>query len=147
MADPDGCVYSDVLSVSGGHLSGFKVGRDPFDRVYGSSGITLTIIAGRTTSITTTLSASATAGVSAVVAKADLMTSLSLAVSQSATTTAGGSWTVPSSQTTGWLAFGTFSTYSYAWSEAVHTENCATVKHSGSGVSPVNGQHLGYTHS
>lgn len=88
-----------------------------------------------------------TAGVTALVAKADTTTSLSLAASQTTTTTAGGSWKVPSSQVTGWLAFGTFSTYSFDWNEAVHLENCTTVKHAGSGVTPVNGQHFGYTHS
>jgi hypothetical protein len=146
-AGTDACVYSDAVSVSGGHATGFKVGRDAFDKIFGSSGITLTITSGRATSVATSLTGSATAGVSAVVAKADLTTSLSLTVSQATTTTAGGSWTVPSTQSTGWLAFGTFSTYSYAWVEAVHTEDCATVKHSGNAVSPVAGQHFGYTHS
>jgi hypothetical protein len=146
-AEAEGCVYSDVVSVTGGHESGFKVGRDSLDKIYGTSGILLTIQSGRTTSISTSITGSATAGVSVVVAKADLTTSLSLAVTQSATTIAGGSWRVPASQSTGWLAFGTFSSYSYSWSEAVHLENCTTVKHSGSAVSPVTGQHFGYTHS
>lgn len=147
VAAPRACVYSDSVGIYNGHATGFKVGRDAFDKIYGTRGITLTITAGRSTGVATTLTGSATAGVSFVVAKADATTSLALAVSQSTTTTAGGTWTVPSSQASGWLAFGTFSTYSYTWKETVREENCTTVQHSGTGVSPVTGQHYGYTHS
>ncbi|WP_157749590.1 hypothetical protein [Jatrophihabitans sp. GAS493] len=146
-ATPRACIYSDSIQTSNFHAGGFKVGNDVFDKVIGSSGIALTITANRVTSESTTLSASATAGVSGIVASASVTAGKALMSSQSTTTQVGGSWTVPASQKTGWLAFGTFTTEAYNWSEVVHEENCTTIHHSGTAVSPIKGQTYGFTHS
>lgn len=74
--------------------------------VYGQSGVTLTITETAGTSITGTVGGSGTFTVGAIVAEAQAQVNASIAYTKTSSVTRGGSWTVPSTQSQGWLADG-----------------------------------------
>jgi uncharacterized membrane protein len=76
------------------------------DRIYGDAGVTLTIAKGTTHTFSGSLTGTTTAEAGVIFAKASLAVGLTVGYSRAATTTQGGSWTVPSNQNPGWLEMG-----------------------------------------
>lgn len=117
--------YSGVASTAIAHQT-----------VYGASGVTLSISETSGTTITGTVGGSGTVDVNAIVAGATAQVNASISLSKTSTVTRGGSWTVPSNQSTGWLADGAQAN-SMNWQYWRQNGNCtSTVVGSGSAKLP-----------
>jgi hypothetical protein len=100
---PDSCQQVYDYSYSSVVTSSIK---SPDKTVYGQSGVTLSITEQSGTTTTGTVTGTGSYTVSAVVFSAQGQVSTSIALSKTATVSRGGSWTVPASQSQGWLADG-----------------------------------------
>jgi hypothetical protein len=96
-------------------------------RIYGQSGVTLSISKGVSKTIGGSVTGTGTAEVKAIFAKASVSLAISVQYSRSTTTTFGGSWTVPKSQRTGWLEVGTRSGYTFKWKRYHYRSPCKMV--------------------
>lgn len=99
---------------------------DPSKQVYGQSGVTLSISAAAGTTFSGTVGGSVSGDISAIVASADASINASITYSKTTTVTLGGSWTVPSTQTVGWLALGSQG-YGMNWAYYEYNANCGVV--------------------
>ncbi|REH43691.1 hypothetical protein BCF44_109234 [Kutzneria buriramensis] len=130
---PNGCPPDNTYSVSNA-VGAFVP--DAAKKVYGQSGVTLSINAAAGTTWTGTVGGSASGDIDAIIASAQATVSSSISWSKTTTVTLGGSWTVPSSQKTGWLALGSQG-YSMHWQVAGYTGGCVyKVLRSGSAALP-----------
>lgn len=98
---------------------------DPGKRVYGASGVTLSISAAKGTSWTGTVSASGTVEVGLIVASAKETYGGSYSWGKTTTVTLGGTWKVPSTQKTGWLALGSQGSH-MNWITTQTQPNCSS---------------------
>lgn len=98
---------------------------DPGKRVYGATGVTLSITAAKGTSWTGTVSASGTAEIGLIVASAKETYGGSYSWGKTTTVTLGGTWKVPSSQKTGWLALGSQGSH-MNWITTQTQPNCSS---------------------
>jgi hypothetical protein len=96
-------------------------------RIYGQSGVTLSISKGVSKTIGGSVTGTGTAEVKAIFAKASVSLAISVQYSHTTTTTFGGSWTVPKSQRTGWLEVGTRSGYTFKWKRYHYKSPCTMV--------------------
>ncbi len=106
---------------------------------YGKGGSTLSesIAKGDSWSGTLTGTVGTEAGV--IFAKATVSVSASLQKSRTSTITRGGSWTIPSSRASGWVAMGAGG-YRFTWKYGHYSATCAYVlDRSGVGQYPLNG--------
>jgi hypothetical protein len=96
-------------------------------RVYGASGGTLTITAGKST--TTSVDTGITAKIDAELVWLKVSASVSHTVGKSSnvTTTSGYSWKVPDSQGTGWLEMGAHG-YNISWNKGYYRTPCIWVQ-------------------
>ena len=94
--------------------------------VYGQSGVTLSISESAGTVVTGTVGGSGTFSISAIVAGASASVNASIAYSKTASVTRGGSWSVPASQATGWLADGARSSH-MTWQRETISGSCAVI--------------------
>jgi hypothetical protein len=96
-------------------------------RIYGQSGVTLSISKGVSKTIGGSVTGTGTAEVKAIFAKASVSLAISVQYSRTTTTTFGGSWTVPKSQRVGWLEVGTRSGYTFKWKRYHYRSPCRVV--------------------
>jgi len=126
---PNSCPPDKGASVSGA-VSTFVA--DSGKKVYGATGVTLSITAAKGTSWTGTVSASGTFEESFIVASAKETYGGSYSWGKTTTVTLGGTWKVPSNQKTGWLALGSLGSH-MNWQLTQDQPNC-TVKVLGHGT-------------
>lgn len=121
-ATPDGCLpdpgyqYSNVV-----HNYIQMVPKN-----YGSGGTTVGISITAGASVTGTVGGSVSGDVSAIVAGAAASVNGSISYSMSASTTYSGSYTIPSSVSTGWIAAGANSD-SMTWKHGSYNPSCSWV--------------------
>jgi len=96
-------------------------------RIYGSSGVTLSITKGVSKTIGGSLTGTSSAEAGAIFAKASVSLAISVEYSRTTTTTFGGSWTVPDNQDTGWLEVGTKNGYTFKWQRYHYRAPCTKV--------------------
>jgi hypothetical protein len=96
---------------------------DDSKKVYGASGVTLSISVDAGHSWSGTVGGSVSSDIDFIVASAQASISTSITYTKTTTTHIGGSWTVPSNQSTGWLALGSRG-YSMHWQYAGYTASC-----------------------
>ena len=96
-------------------------------RVYGQSGVTLSISKGVSKTIGGSLTGTSAAEAGAIFAKASVSLAISVQYSRTTTTTFGGSWTVPKNQSTGWLEVGTKGGYTFKWKRYHYRTPCTKV--------------------
>jgi len=117
---PDGCPTTTEYSVYNS-LSSFV--RDASKTVYGQPGVTLSISAASGTTFSGTVGGSGSFSIDAIVADAKIGVDSSITKSKTTTVTLGGSWTVPSNQSLGWLALGSQG-YKMNWSMGHYSGTC-----------------------
>ena len=98
---------------------------DPAKTVYGASGVTLSLSSASGTTWSGTVSNATQGDISLIVIEAKDTVSASVSYSKTTTVALGGSWTVPSSQKSGWLALGSEG-YHMNWSVSQENGNCTT---------------------
>jgi hypothetical protein len=96
---------------------------DPDKQVYGQSGVTLSISASSGTTFSGTVGGSVSGDIDAIIASASATINTSITYSKTTTVTLGGSWTVPASQSVGWLALGSQG-YGMNWAYYEYTAPC-----------------------
>lgn len=117
-------------------------------RVYGQSGVTLTIQKG--TSYTVGGSVTGTTGVDAGILFAKASASLAISVTASRTTSTifTGSWKVPATQAWGWLEVGTKQAYKFSWKKYHMVGECTVhVDAHGTAKAPTRSAALAFRHS
>ncbi|MFJ6216716.1 hypothetical protein ACIQGZ_25810 [Streptomyces sp. NPDC092296] len=119
---------------------------DPGKIVYGDSGTTLTVSAAAGSVLTGTVSGSGEIDESLIVVAAKQTISASIAYSKTTTVTLSGSWKVPSSQSSGWLAIGSQG-YSMNWKTTRTNGNCSGESTLGSGTAKLPAQTPYVAHS
>jgi hypothetical protein len=139
---PNSCPPDNTYSVSG--ATGTFV-PDTSKRVYGQSGVTLSLTASRGTEWSGTVGGSVSGDVGIIVAKAQATIETSITYSKTTTVDLGGSWTVPSNQSSGWLALGSQG-FSMHWQYAGYTASCQyRVIRSGTAVLPAFSPYIGHS--
>ncbi|SHM84962.1 hypothetical protein [Actinacidiphila paucisporea] len=98
---------------------------DPGKKVYGATGVTLSITAAKGTSWTGTVTASGTVEVGLIVASAKETYGGSYSWGKTTTVTLGGTWKVPSNKTSGWLALGSMGSH-MNWITTQTQPNCSS---------------------
>ena len=117
-------------------------------RVYGDSGITLSISKGVSKTIGGSVTGTASAEAGVIFAKASASLAISVQGSRTTTTTFSGTWTVPKSQKTGWLEVGTYDGYTFKWSRYHYASPCRKVVDAkGTGKGPTRSASLAFKHS
>jgi hypothetical protein len=119
-AHPQGCVNDEATVVSD-PVSTFVA--DSGKKVYGASGTTLSISAASGTTWSGSVSGSGKISESAIIFSADESFSASISYSKTTTVSLGGSWTVPKTESSGWLTLGSMG-YSMKWNTGETTGNC-----------------------
>jgi hypothetical protein len=118
---------------------------DSAKKVYGASGVTLTVSAASGTTWTGTVTSATQGDISAIVVEAKETISGSVSYSKTTTVTLSGSWKVPSSQSSGWLALGSKG-YRMNWQEGYDTGSCTWVKvKSGTASLPAQSPYIGHS--
>jgi hypothetical protein len=120
-AQPNSCPPDNQYSVSNA-LGTFVPDNDK--KVYGATGVTLSLSVAAGTSWTGSVGGSVSGDISLIVAAAQMSVNGSISYSKSTTVNLGGSWTVPANQQSGWLALGSQG-YSMHWQLAGYTATCA----------------------
>jgi hypothetical protein len=96
-------------------------------RIYGQSGVTLSISKGVSKTIGGSVTGTGSAEAGVIFAKASVSLAISVQYSRTTTTTFGASWTVPKSQPTGWLEVGTNNGYTFRWKRYHYRSPCTVV--------------------
>jgi hypothetical protein len=96
-------------------------------RVYGQSGVTLSISKGVSKTIGGSLTGTSSAEAGVIFAKASVSLAISVQYARTTTTTFGGSWTVPKKQSVGWLEVGTRGGYTFKWQRYHYRTPCTKV--------------------
>lgn len=118
---PNACPPDNTYSVSG--AAGAFV-PDNSKKVYGASGVNLQISVDSGHSWSGTIGGSVGGDVNFIVAEADTSVNASITYTKTTTAHMGGSWTVPSNQSSGWLALGSKG-FTMHWQYAGYTGGCA----------------------
>lgn len=117
-------------------------------RVYGQSGVTLGISKGVSKTIGGSVTGTGSAEAGAIFAKASVSLAISVQYTRTTTTTFSGSWTVPKSQSTGWLEVGTNEGYTFNWKRYHYKSPCTqVVDASGTAKGPKTTAALMFKHS
>ena len=118
-------------------FSNIKTGTIADEIVFGQGGVTLSISESSGTTVTGTVGGSGTFSLSAIIAGAQTQVNASIAYSKTTTVTRGGTWTVPTSVSQGWLADGA-QTRHFSWKQFRQNGNCtSTVTGTGTANMPV----------
>lgn len=96
-------------------------------RIYGQSGVTLSITKGVSKTIGGSVTGTASAEAGVIFAKASVSLAISVQYSRTTTTTFGASWTVPKKQKVGWLEVGTRGGYTFRWKRYHYVSPCRVV--------------------
>ena len=120
------------------------------NKVSGASGVRLTLTAtsgdGYTTGYSTTTGSSTGVNAKVLSYEANRSSASQLSYSQTTSLTKRGAWTVPRTQSVGWLQYGAWS-QKYKWSSWARSGTCAWIKTGGgTATSPKYGMH-GFNHS
>lgn len=107
--------------------------RDSHKTVYGDSGVTLSLSVAKGHTWTGTFTYSGQLEESMIIASAKETYSASISYAKTTTVTLGGSWKVPKSQKSGWLALGSQG-YSMKWKTTRTKGNCSGEETLGSGT-------------
>jgi hypothetical protein len=118
---------------------------DAAKTVYGASGVTLSLSVSSGTSWSGTLTGTISGDESGIMLSAQQSISASVTYSKTTTVSLGGSWTVPSNQSSGWLALGSMG-YHFNWAYVHENGNC-TVSTIRSGVATLPAQSPFIDHS
>jgi hypothetical protein len=106
------------------------------DTTYGSRGITITVTLSAGQSVTGTITGTVGVSVNYLIASAKADVSGSIAQSMTATYTTSGSYTIPASQSTGWVSVGA-QARSMNWQYGAYTGACKwVVQHTGTAKLP-----------
>lgn len=117
-------------------------------RVYGQSGVTLTVTKGTSFTVGGSVTGSESGEADAIIAKASVTYSLSFTLSRTTNTTYSGSWKVPKDQETGWLEVGTNNGYTFNWERYHYASPCRkVVEASGKTKVPTKSSAYMYKHS
>jgi hypothetical protein len=118
---------------------------DPGKRVYGQSGVTLSISAASGTTWSGSVTSATQGDINAIIAEAKETVSVSIGYSKTTTVSLGGSWQVPKNQSSGWLALGSEG-YTMGWYYGYNNGNCQFVKtKSGTATLPAQTPYIGHS--
>lgn len=98
-------------------------------RVYGKAGGNLSISSGTSTTVSGSLQTTVSAEAGAIFAKASASVGLTVGLSKTVSTTVGYSWTVPSSQPSGWIEMGAHG-FQISWEKGHYNSPCTYVRDS-----------------
>lgn len=117
-------------------------------RIYGQKGVTLGIAKGTSWTIGGSVTGTVKAEAGVIFAKAETSLAITVSLSRTTTTTFSGSWTVPKSQSVGWLEVGTNQGYSFKWTKYHYNAPCTkVVEGSGTAKVPAKKAALMFKHS